>query len=79
MDSSQGDLEDFRAVTDHFKQDIREFFTRSNFYLVAEGGLLAIFFAKVTKTMPTTTFEYILNVKRYINWTWSGHLLAFCF
>ncbi len=62
MDSSQGDLEVFRAVTDHFKQDIREFFTRSSFYLVAEGGLLAIFFAKVTKTMPTTTFEYILNV-----------------
>jgi hypothetical protein len=39
------DTEVYRAVTDHFKQDLREFFSRSNFFLVAEAALLSAFYA----------------------------------
>jgi len=30
----------FKAITDHYKQDLREFFTRSNFYLAVQGALV---------------------------------------
>ena len=39
----------YRAVTDHFRQDLREFFSRSNFFLVAEAALLSAFYAIQTK------------------------------
>jgi len=38
------DFEVFSIVTDHFKQDTREFWTRANFYLVAHAGLFSVFF-----------------------------------
>ncbi len=37
------DLEVYKAVTEHFRQDIREFWSRSNFYLVVQAGLLSVF------------------------------------
>lgn len=37
------DLEVFKAVGEHYRQDLRDFWTRSNFYLLAEAGLLSIF------------------------------------
>ncbi len=40
------DRDVFRVVNDRYAQDLREFFTRSIFYLVAEGGLLSVFFAR---------------------------------
>ena len=40
------DRDVFRVVNDRYMQDVREFFARSNFYLVAEGGLLSVFFAR---------------------------------
>lgn len=36
----------YTVVTDHFKQDLREFYARSNFYLVAQAALLAAFFGR---------------------------------
>ena len=33
-------IAEFQAVTDHYKQDLREFFTRSNFYLAVQGALV---------------------------------------
>ena len=45
------DVEIFKIVTDHFKQDIREFWTRSNFYLLAQIGLFSVFVA----TFSTST------------------------
>ena len=39
----------YRAVTEHFRQDLREFFSRSNFFLVAEAALLSAFYAIQTK------------------------------
>lgn len=39
------DLEVYRAVTEHFRQDVREFWARSNFYLLVQAGLLSVFVA----------------------------------
>jgi len=43
------DIEIFRIVTEHFRQDIREFWTRANFYLLAHAGLFSAF----AMTYPT--------------------------
>lgn len=37
------DLEVYKEVGQHFRQDLREFWTRSNFYLVVQAGLLSVF------------------------------------
>jgi hypothetical protein len=47
--SLPADLEVYRVVTDHFKQDLREFWSRSNFYLVVQAGLVSAFGAIVPK------------------------------
>lgn len=39
------DLEVYKAITEHFRQDVREFWTRSNFYLLIQTGLLSVFIA----------------------------------
>ncbi len=39
------DIEVFKIVTDHFKQDLREFWHRSNFYLIAQAALFSVFVA----------------------------------
>jgi hypothetical protein len=37
------DREVYKVVTDHFKQNVREFWSHSNFYLVVQAGLLSVF------------------------------------
>ena len=37
------DIEIFKIVVNHLKQDTRDFWTRANFYLVAHAGLLSAF------------------------------------
>jgi hypothetical protein len=37
------DLEVYKAITEHYRQDIREFWSRSNFYLLVQAGLLSVF------------------------------------
>ena len=37
------DAEVYNAVTEHFRQDLREFFSRSNFFLFAESILLSVY------------------------------------
>lgn len=53
------DREVFHGINDRFMQDIREFFTRSNFYLVAETALLSVFFTKFAKSPTTTPSDFI--------------------
>lgn len=43
------DVAVYTTVIGHYKQDLREFFTRSNFYLVAVAALLAAFFGRETR------------------------------
>lgn len=46
LSPSAMDIAAYNSVTDHFKQDLREFFQRSNFYLIAETALLSVFFTQ---------------------------------
>lgn len=43
-DSKACDIENFKMVTDHFNQDLKEFWNRANFYLVTNAGLFSAFF-----------------------------------
>jgi hypothetical protein len=40
------DLEIFKLLSDHFQQDLREFWQRSNFYLVVSAALVSVFSAQ---------------------------------
>ena len=51
---STAEVEVYRTVTEHFRQDIREFWTRSNFYLVVEAGLISVFVASADKPTDAT-------------------------
>ncbi len=48
---------EFNANTDHFKQDLREFFTRSNFYLAVQAALLSVFGVRDTSA---NCFDYVV-------------------
>lgn len=37
------DLENFKMVAEHFNQDLKEFWSRANFYLVTNAGLFSAF------------------------------------
>ena len=37
------DIENFKMVTEHFRQDVREFWTRANFFLLAQTALFSAF------------------------------------
>ncbi len=50
---------EFNAITDHFKQDLREFFTRSNFYLAVQAALLSVSGVRDT---PTNIFDYVVTL-----------------
>ncbi len=52
------DIAVFRAITDHYRQDLREFFTRSNFYLAVQGALLS---ALGIRDAPVSAFDYIVT------------------
>jgi hypothetical protein len=50
---------EFNAITDHFKQDLQEFFTRSNFYLAVHAALLSVFGVRDT---PASFFDYVVTL-----------------
>ena len=52
-------VEEFNAITDHFKQDLREFFTRSNFYLAVQAALLSVFGVRDT---PANLFDHVVTL-----------------
>jgi hypothetical protein len=39
------DMENFKIVAEHFRQDVREFWTRANFFLLAQTALFSAFVA----------------------------------
>ncbi|MFY1672695.1 hypothetical protein ACN27G_22475 [Plantactinospora sp. WMMB334] len=41
--ASSIDIEVFKMVTEHFRQDLREFWVRSNMYLLVTGVLVSVF------------------------------------
>ena len=58
----QADLEVYRAVTEHFRQDVREFWVRSNFYLLVQAGLLSVFATSLSSTAPSLHQKVIFTV-----------------
>jgi len=50
------DIENFKMVTEHFRQDIREYWTRAHFYLLAHTALLSAFIV----TYPTLIKDQII-------------------
>lgn len=44
----EADLRVFESIAEHFRQDIREFWNRSNLYLLVEGALASVFITTVT-------------------------------
>ncbi len=48
----------FDAVADHYKQDLREFFARSNFYLAVQAALLSVF---GVRDVPADLFDYVVT------------------
>lgn len=49
----------FQAVADHYKQDLREFFTRANFYLAVHAALLT---AIGIRDAPDTQLDYAVTI-----------------
>lgn len=49
----------FEAVVDHYKQDLREFFTRSNFFLAVQAALLSVL---GIRDNPDDPFDYAITV-----------------
>ena len=39
----QQDIDVFKMISEHFLQDVREFWTRSNFYLLADSALVSVY------------------------------------
>jgi len=37
------DIENFKMITSHFRQDLREYWNRANFYLLTNAGLISAF------------------------------------
>lgn len=52
------DIEILKLIHDHFLQDVREFWSRSNFYLVVHAGLVSVFVS-----LPVLSSQYLLIVK----------------
>jgi hypothetical protein len=50
-DVADRDFQVFQAVHDHFRQDLREFWQRSNFYLVVDGVLVSAFATSHVRTL----------------------------
>lgn len=54
------DLEVYKAITEHFRQDIRQFWVRSNFYLIIQVGLLS-FFVSITPDMTNPSIDDMIT------------------
>ena len=54
-----GVVDEYKAGTDHYKQDLREFFTRSNFYLAVHAALLSLF---GIREIPDTPLDYVVTI-----------------
>ena len=59
----QADLEKFRAVSEHFRQDVREFWPRSNFYMAVQAGLM---YAFVSHSEGSTNAEPVASVYKVL-------------
>jgi len=57
------DIEIFKIVTEHFRQDVHDFWLRANFYLLAQSGLFSAFMV----TYPALTEHGALIIQESIS------------
>ena len=51
LTATEQDFIIYRVINEHFRQDVREFWVCSNFYLLVQAGLISVFVA--TGSSPT--------------------------
>ena len=56
------DIESYKIVTEHFRQDIREFWNRANFFLLAQTALLSAFMVG----FPTLITDQIVVILTFL-------------
>ncbi|MCW4025260.1 MAG: hypothetical protein NWF01_09540 [Candidatus Bathyarchaeota archaeon] len=93
MVSVNVELEHFKLVVDHYKQDIREYWTKANFFFLANAGLLSGFiifldhandFPLFKIALPLTGivvaafFYLILENSHYWSKRWRCEVLKLC-
>lgn len=52
----------FHIAIDHFRSDVREFFIRSNFYLVIEAALLTVLFTRRIPNETSNSFYFFISI-----------------
>jgi len=66
------DIENFKMVAEHFRQDIREFWTRANFFLLAQMALFSAFVvvysAPITEQIIVVMLVPIFGMTMAIFW-----------
>lgn len=62
------DVAVYTTVIGHYKQVLREFFTRSNFYLVAVAALLAAFFSRETPDQKVSLLIAVTGLVLSLFW-----------
>ena len=92
-DGSDVELEHFKLVVDHYKQDIREYWTKANFFFIVNTGLLSAYILYLNQTnnfpifkiaLPLTGiaiaafFYLILDSSHFWTKVWRGEVLKLC-
>jgi hypothetical protein len=66
----EADLEAYRMVDEHHRQDLREFWGRSNFYLLVQGGLITVAISGLGQALGVrialTILGFILSLHWYV-------------
>lgn len=62
MSSNDLDLEHFKMVVEHYKQDIREYWTKANFFFLANTGLLSGYIIYLNQTNNFPLFKVALPI-----------------
>jgi hypothetical protein len=93
LDSADLELEHFKLVVDHYKQDIREYWTKANFFFLANAGLLSGFIIfldhandfplfkialPITGIVVAVFFYLILHYSNYWSKRWRCEVLTLC-
>ena len=58
----QADLEVFREVNEHFRMDVREYWSRSNFYLLVQGALMSVFVGTVREQSSLSVLTITVGI-----------------
>lgn len=58
----RADLEVFSEISEHFRQDVREFWYRSNFFLLVQGVLVSVFVGMVREGVSLGALPLIVGL-----------------